>query len=302
MNELIDSFTIYLKDIKKYSSNTIVSYRQDLDNFINFYKSYTENEIKKEDLTNIDITTFRAWLSNRKINNISNRSSARALSSLRSFFKYILKYYGIKNESIFVISSPKIPKKLSKAIDEKDIFDMLKVLSDIENGEKWLILRDKALIILIFGCGLRISEALSIMKTDIDKNQSFLKIIGKGSKERIVPILPAVKKAIDEYLSVCPFKIEDSIFKSVRGLPMSPRMAEKLIEKIRCYLQLPDYLTPHALRHSFATSLLNDGADLRTLQELLGHSSLSTTQLYTKVSLEQIKEVYKSAHPKAQET
>jgi len=302
MNELIDSFITYLKDIKKYSSNTIVSYRQDLDNFINFYKSYKENEIKKEDLTNIDITTFRAWLSNRKINNISNRSSARALSSLRSFFKYILKYYGIKNESIFVISSPKIPKKLSKAIDEKDIFDMLKVLSDIENGEKWLILRDKALIILIFGCGLRISEALSIMKTDIDKNQSFLKIIGKGSKERIVPILPAVKKAIDEYLSVCPFKIEDSIFKSVRGLPMSPRMAEKLIEKIRCYLQLPDYLTPHALRHSFATSLLNDGADLRTLQELLGHSSLSTTQLYTKVSLEQIKEVYKSAHPKAQET
>lgn len=302
MNELIDSFTTYLKDIKRYSSNTIVSYRQDLDNFINFYKSYTKNEIKKEDLTNIDITTFRAWLSNRKINNISNRSSARALSSLRSFFKYILKYYGIKNESIFVISSPKIPKKLSKAIDEKDIFDMLKVLSDIENAEKWLILRDKALIILIFGCGLRISEALSIMKTDIDKNQSFLKIIGKGSKERIVPILPAVKKAIEEYLSVCPFKIEDSIFKSVRGLPMSPRMAEKLIEKIRCYLQLPDYLTPHALRHSFATSLLNDGADLRTLQELLGHSSLSTTQLYTKVSLEQIKEVYKSAHPKAQET
>ncbi len=302
MNGLIDSFITYLKDIKKYSSNTIVSYRQDLDNFINFYKSYTENEIKKEDLTNIDITTFRAWLSNRKINNISNRSSARALSSLRSFFKYILKYYGIKNESIFVISSPKIPKKLSKAIDEKDIFDMLKVLSDIENGEKWLILRDKALIILIFGCGLRISEALSVIKTDIDKNQSFLKIIGKGSKERIVPILPAVKKAIDDYLSVCPFKIEDSIFKSVRGLPMSPRMAEKLIEKIRCYLQLPDYLTPHALRHSFATSLLNDGADLRTLQELLGHSSLSTTQLYTKVSLEQIKEVYKSAHPKAQET
>lgn len=301
MNELIDSFIKYLKDIKKYSSNTVISYRQDLDNFINFYKSYTDKDLIKEDLSNIDITTFRAWLSSRKIQNLSNRSSARALSSMRSFFKYLLKYYDIKNESVFVISSPKIPKKLSKAIDEKEVFDMLTVLSDIEQGEKWLVLRDRALIILIFGCGLRISEALSVKKTDLDKNQSFLKIIGKGSKERLVPILPAVHKAIDEYINICPFKIEDNIFKSVRGLPMSPRMAEKIIEKIRVYLQLPDYLTPHALRHSFATSLLNDGADLRTLQELLGHSSLSTTQLYTKVSLEQIQDVYKSAHPKAQE-
>lgn len=301
MNELIDSFIKYLKDIKKYSSNTVISYRQDLDNFINFYKSYTDKDLIKEDLSNIDITTFRAWLSSRKIQNLSNRSSARALSSIRSFFKYLLKYYDIKNESVFVISSPKIPKKLSKAIDEKEVFDMLTVLSDIEQGEKWLVLRDRALIMLIFGCGLRISEALSVKKTDINKNQSFLKIIGKGSKERLVPILPAVHKAIDEYINICPFKIEDTIFKSVRGLPMSPRMAEKIIEKIRVYLQLPDYLTPHALRHSFATSLLNDGADLRTLQELLGHSSLSTTQLYTKVSLEQIQEVYKSAHPKAQE-
>ena len=301
MNELIDSFIKYLKDIKKYSSNTVISYRQDLDNFINFYKSYTDKDLIKEDLSNIDITTFRAWLSSRKIQNLSNRSSARALSSMRSFFKYLLKYYDIKNESVFVISSPKIPKKLSKAIDEKEVFDMLTVLSDIEQGEKWLVLRDRALIILIFGCGLRISEALSVKKTDINKNQSFLKIIGKGSKERLVPILPAVHKAIDEYINICPFKIEDTIFKSVRGLPMSPRMAEKIIEKIRVYLQLPDYLTPHALRHSFATSLLNDGADLRTLQELLGHSSLSTTQLYTKVSLEQIQDVYKSAHPKAQE-
>ena len=301
MNELIDSFVRYLKDIKKYSNNTVVSYRQDLDNFSEFYKSYTNSEIKKEDLSKIDITTFRAWLSNRKINNLSNRSSARALSSLRSFYKYILKEYDIKNDSIFVISSPKIPKKLSKAVSEKDVFDMLEVLSEIENGEKWLVLRDKALIILIFGCGLRISEALSIKKQDLDKDQRFLKILGKGSKERLVPILKPVHRAISEYLSVCPYKTGDLIFKSVRGLPMSPRMAKKLIEKIRVYMQLPDFLTPHALRHTFATSLLNDGADLRTLQELLGHSSLSTTQLYTKVSLEQITKAYNSAHPKAQE-
>ena len=214
MNELIDSFIKYLKDIKKNSSNTVISYRQDLDNFINFYKSYTDKDLIKEDLSNIDITTFRAWLSSRKIQNLSNRSSARALSSIRSFFKYLLKYYDIKNESVFVISSPKIPKKLSKAIDEKEVFDMLTVLSDIEQGEKWLVLRDRALIILIFGCGLRISEALSVKKTDFDKNQNFLNIIGKGSKERLVPILPAVHKAIDEYINICPFKIEDTIFKN----------------------------------------------------------------------------------------
>ncbi len=165
--------------------------------------------------------------------------------------------------------------------------------------------RDWALVVLIFGCGLRISEALSLTVADVVGLPDVLRIMGKGGKERIVPVLPAINKAIEKYLGLrnpntLNLKPETSnLFLSVRGLPMTARMAEKVVEKLRHYLQLPDYVTPHALRHTFATALLAGGADLRSLQELLGHSSLSTTQLYTRVNMAEISAIYATAHPRA---
>ena len=154
---------------------------------------------------------------------------------------------------------------------------------------------------LLFGCGLRISEALSLRNMDVRGRPDVLRIVGKGNKERLVPVLPVVWDAIERYIHVRPFGNDatDELFRSVRGLPMSPRMAQKVIESLRHYLQLPDYVTPHALRHTFATALLAGGADLRSLQELLGHASLSTTQLYTKVNMAEITNIYANAHPRA---
>lgn len=298
MNNELESFINYLLNTKKYSNHTATAYQSDIEDFIKFYGGYCGNSCQLNDFAKTDSLGFRAWLADRVKRSLSAKSTARALSSLRSFYKFLEREFGVKNNAIGLISSPKIPRKLSKAIDAKDVENMSDAIKEL-NDEPWIAARDWALVVLIFGCGLRISEALSITMQDISDKPQVLRVLGKGSKERLVPVLPAVWNAIDKYLKLCPYRAGGNLFKSVRGLPMSPRMAEKQIEKIRNYLQLPDYVTPHALRHTFATALLADGVDLRSLQELLGHSSLSTTQLYTKVDMSQIAAVYNRAHPRA---
>jgi len=301
MNEVIIEFIDYLLKTKNYSSHTAVAYETDIRDFVKFYEDFNGGDIYINDMGAINTMAFRSWMASRQKRNLSNKSTARALSSVRSFYKFLAKHHGVKNDAIGLISSPKIPRKLSKAIDACDIANMADAIKDLDSGEPWIAARDWALITLIFGCGLRISEALGIKNTDIKNQPDFLRVVGKGNKERLVPVLPAVHFAIQKYINLRPFGNDsnDELFRSTRGLPMSSRMAEKVIEKLRNYLQLPDYVTPHALRHSFATALLADGADLRSLQELLGHSSLSTTQLYTKVNMSEISAIYKSAHPRA---
>jgi integrase/recombinase XerC len=249
----------------------------------------------------VDTTGFRAWLADRQKRKLSPKSTARALSSVRSFYRFLSKKHEIKNDAVSLISSPRIPKKLSKAIEVRDVENMGGVLKNL-NGDPWIATRDWALITLIFGCGLRISEALALTNADASGRPDVLRILGKGGKERLVPVLPAVWSAIDQYIKQRPYAggPRDPLFRSVQGLPMSPRMAEKGIEHLRHILQLPDYVTPHALRHTFATTLLSNGADLRSLQELLGHASLSTTQLYTKLDMNSITRAYNAAHPLAQ--
>jgi len=301
MNEIIAQFTEYLLNTKKYSTNTIVAYTTDIDNFFSFIKKFNNIPARIADIKNADTLLFRAWLADRARQNFTHKSTARALSSVRTFYKYLDNYHDIKNEAIWLISSPKIERKLSKAIETTDVADMHDAIRVIDNKEPWVAARDWALVVLIFGCGLRISEALNLTNQDIAGHPDTLRIVGKGNKERIVPVLPAVYVALDKYIKIRPFTLKptDTVFRSVRNLPMSPRMAEKVIENLRHYLQLPDYVTPHALRHTFATALLAGGADLRSLQELLGHSSLSTTQLYTRVNMAEIMEAYNHAHPMA---
>ena len=301
MEEIIAQFINYLIQTKNYSVHTASAYEMDIRDFIKFYTNFNGADIFINDMSRADTITFRAWLADRQRRQLAHKSTARALSSLRGFYKFLAKNYKVKNDAIGLISSPKVPRKLSKAIEVSDVQHMHTAIKELDASEPWIAARDWALVVLIFGCGLRISEALSITNADITNRTDSLRILGKGGKERIVPVLPAVVDAIEKYTKLRPFGSapEDNLFRSVRGLPMSPRMAEKVIERLRHYLQLPDYVTPHALRHTFATALLAGGADLRSLQELLGHSSLSTTQLYTKVNMAEIMNIYENAHPLA---
>ncbi len=299
MNDTIVDFVAYLQDVKHYSSHTAEAYEIDIRDFVAFYNDYSGGIAILADLARADTMCFRAWLAARSRRNLTAKSTARALSSLRGFYRFLSKNYNIKNESIGLISAPHVPRKLSKAIEVSEVAEIHDAIRETENDKPWIAARDWALVVLIFGSGLRISEALSITHRDIATHPDCLRIVGKGNKERIVPVLPAVWTALDKYIAICPFDsdVQSPVFRSVRGLPMSPRMAQKVIVRLRNYLQLPDYVTPHALRHTFATALLADGADLRSLQELLGHSSLSTTQLYTRVNMSDIMSVYENAHP-----
>ena len=301
MNKIISEFIEYLIHTKHYSEHTGIAYESDIRDFISFYAEFNGADILPRDLSRADTICFRSWMANRGRRNLTHKSTARALSSLRGFFKYLARHHNIQNDAIGLISAPKVPRKLSKAIEATDVEHMHDAIRDIDADNPWVAARDWALVVLLFGCGLRISEALSLTNADVRGRPEILRIMGKGSKERIVPVLPAVWDAIDKYMAVRPFGNgpTDELFRSVRGIPMSPRMAEKVVEHLRHYLQLPDYVTPHALRHTFATALLAGGADLRSLQELLGHSSLSTTQLYTRVNMSEISNIYAAAHPRA---
>jgi integrase/recombinase XerC len=301
MENAIAEFLEYLSGVKNYSPHTMTAYETDIRDFLNFYAQYNGGAPFPSDLSRADTTCFRAFLANRQKRGLAPKSTARALSSLRSFYKFLAKNYAVKNDAISLISSPKVPRNLSKSIDPIDIENMHGAIRATQTHEPWIAARDWALVVLLFGCGLRISEALSLRNRDVVAHPDILRILGKGGKERLVPVLPAVWGAIEKYMAVrpCGNMPDDELFRSVRGLPMSPRMAEKVVEALRHYLQLPDYVTPHALRHTFATALLSDGADLRSLQELLGHSSLSTTQLYTRVNMTEISQIYAHAHPRS---
>ncbi len=302
MNNLIREFTDYLLNTKNYSAHTASAYEMDICDFADFFKKFSGNpDMFLSDLSRADTICFRAWLADRARRGLAAKSTARALSSLRGFYRYLARAHGVKNDAIGLISSPRVPRKLSKAIEVTDVENMHDAIRAIDDAAPWIAARDWALVLLLFGCGLRVSEALSLRNADVASRPTSLRILGKGDKERLVPTLAPVLDAIDRYIELRPFgnAPSDNLFRSVRGLPMSPRMAEKVVEKLRNYLQLPDYTTPHALRHTFASALLAGGADLRSLQELLGHSSLSTTQLYTRINMSEIMDVYAVAHPRA---
>ena len=301
MQDVIQEFLKYLSDTKGYSLNTIDAYEMDVLDFLKFFNKFNGADADVADLSRADTICFRAYLADRQRRGLAYKSTARALSSLRGFYKFLGRKYDIKNDAIGLVSSPKVPRKLSKAINVSDVADMHGAIRATNVKNPWVAARDWALVVLLFGCGLRISEALNLRNRDVMGRPDVLRIVGKGNKERLVPVLPAVWDAMDKYMATHPFeKVPDEVaFRSVRGLPMSARMAEKVVENLRNYLQLPDYVTPHALRHTFATALLSGGADLRSLQELLGHSSLAATQVYTRVNMSDISNIYAHAHPRA---
>ena len=289
----------YLSNIKKLSQNSIISYKNDLSKFFIFFQDYIEKNIGLKEIESIKISEFRSFLTYRRNSEISSNSIARNISALKSFFRFLIKNNKIKESSVFNLKSPKLKKSLPRPINVDLAIQVIKQAEEIED-EKWIGLRNKAILILLYGCGLRISEALSLNYDDV-QNEDHILIKGKGEKERIVPMMPYIKKGIENYLEACPKEIisGEALFIGKRFSRLSPRIIQYALEKIRTALSLPETATPHALRHSFATHLLDSGGDLRTIQELLGHSSLSTTQKYTKVETSKLLDIYKKSHPLA---
>jgi integrase/recombinase XerC len=290
---LIEKFSRYIQAERGYSLHTLNSYKTDILYFLEFISKEKAKILSKSDLESLNIYDFRLWLSQR-MEDHNNASNARGLASLRAFFRFLNENNFLKNREIEKIKTPKIAKPVPKAVELVDIEKIFAAISQIRKNT-WEVKRDQALLSLLYGCGLRISEALGVSKKSLENSQ-ILTVTGKGKKQRMVPLLPLVSKRIDEYLNCCPFSISEDggIFISKLGKAYSRYDFDHLIKNLRRLLNLSETITPHSFRHSFATHLLESGGDLRSIQELLGHENLSTTQRYTKIDKSRLLSVYES--------
>ena len=295
IKQLIAQWQSWLLNERRYSPHTLDAYSRDFSGFFDFAAEHLGKVPETADLAKLEVRDFRAYLSQRAARHIDKSSLARELSTLKNFFKWLARYDILRNPALSVIRTPRRAKVLPKALEVNDTFNVIDEAQNLASNS-WQGLRDTAIFTLLYGCGLRISEALSLNVGDIGNND-FLRIKGKGNKERIVPLLPVVVENINKYLAECPYqpKQGEPLFLGARGDRLVPRIIQRQMQKIRAYLGLPDNLTPHALRHSFATHLLAEGTDLRSIQELLGHASLTTTQRYTDVQIETLKKEYDKA-------
>ena len=298
--ELLKNWDRYLTLQRNYSENTVISYKHDLENFLDFMKDYN-GDIVTIDSLNVDIRFIRSWLSKRYQDDYIASSSARALSSIKNFYKFLEKTGHISCHKIFSIKNPKKAKVLPKALTQADTITSIEHIDEFGNLD-WVESRNKALLVLIYASGLRVSEALSITKKHI--KMDFIKITSKGNRERIVPWIDKAKDLIEQYLLKLPYTIEDNdpIFIGKLGKVLQPAVFNRELIKLRRLYGLPEHLSSHSFRHSFATHLLENGSDLRSIQELLGHKSLSTTQIYTKVNSKHLMDVYNNSHPISKET
>jgi len=298
LTKTIAAWEGWLASVKRASGHTVTAYRIDLHHFCRFLSGHLGERVALSHLEALELKDIRAWLASRS-GDFEAASTARALSTVKSFFRYLEKQGKLKNAAIFHIRGPKIKKSLPKALAEHQAGEALAAIGS-QHEEEWVNKRDLALLVLIYGCGLRIGEALSLRYGDIPAGD-MLVVTGKGDKQRNVPVLPVVKEAIAEYVAFCPYPLtpETPLFLGQRGKALDPAIFQLQIRKLRRALSLPESATPHAFRHSFATHLLSAGGDLRSIQELLGHASLSTTQRYTHVDKERLLDAYKNAHPRA---
>jgi integrase/recombinase XerC len=281
------------------AANTITAYQNDLLGFLSFITLHKGQSQGLGALAKITLPDMRSWMAQERGRGVGARSLARSLSAVKTFYRWLAEREGFEPTAVLSTRAPKFHKKLPRPLAQDAAVELLEVVAT-QPKEDWITARDEAVITLLYGCGLRISEALSLTRADVPL-PDVLRIKGKGGKERIVPVLPAARSVVDRYLSLYPGILEphDPVFRGVRGGPLSARMIQKTMENARMQLGFPATATPHAMRHSFATHLLNAGGDLRSIQELLGHASLSTTQAYTAVDTARLMEVYEKAHPRA---
>ncbi len=285
---------------RRYSNHTVTNYCRDVDAFLSFLRTHLDEPPDKGALARATTLDFRAWLADRHARGFSRPSTARALSAVRSFFRQLARQGFVENTALNAIRAPKLPQSVPKALDAGDALDLIAAAGAVTGAAPWLAARDKALLLLLYGCGLRIGEALGLTPRQAGAGGS-IRVLGKGNKERVVPLLPAVSKALAAYIRLRPFAAEPDapLFIGVRGGPLNPAQAQARVRQLRRELGLPETATPHALRHSFATHLLAGGGDLRSIQELMGHESLSTTQRYTAVDAARLGQVHRGHHPRA---
>ena len=293
INNIIIEWVKYLEDIRGYGFNTLNAYKRDIFDFLHFCKN------KDHDFLSPNKYILREYLYELSERHLSRPTIARRISSLKNFFKFLLKDKVISSLDISIFKSPKLKRNFPKSIDSDLVAKALSSLMDAKN-DQWINLRDRAVMLLLYGAGLRISEALSIKKKDAPVGD-WLRVVGKGNKYRDVPLLPIICDGVREYLDLCPYDVDEDapLFLGKRGGSLSPRIIQRRIENLRYELGLPSHTTPHALRHAFATHLLSGGADLRAIQQLLGHSSLSTTQRYTDVNETELLNLHKAIHPRS---
>ncbi|CAM1628979.1 MULTISPECIES: tyrosine recombinase XerC [Bartonella] len=289
-----------LQKTRRVAKLTVEAYERDSRQFLSFLCQHLGHIPDISDLSGLRVADMRSFLAYRRNMGVGSRSLGRGLAGIRSFFNFLTRAGLADVPAARIVRTPKQPKSLPKPLNIADALHIVDKKTQLDD-EPWVASRNAAILTLCYGCGLRISEALSLTPADFsDKNATSIYVTGKGGKTRLVPVIPAVHEAIDDYLSCCPFILppDQPLFRGVRGGKLQRAIVERAVQQLRASLGLPDSVTPHALRHSFATHLLSRGGDLRTIQELLGHASLSTTQIYTGVDTDRLMEVYKKAHPR----
>jgi integrase/recombinase XerC len=291
---------------RRMSDKTLDAYRRDVHQFLAFLAEHFGGRVTLKRLAQLAPADVRAFMAARRADGIGGRSLMRGLAGARSFARFLERDGNGKVAALTAVRAPKIEKTLPKPLSvaaAKRVPD-----ADVRAGEErepWVLARDAAVLALLYGCGLRISEALGLKRKEVDANPENLRdsltVTGKGNKTRMVPLLPQVARLVADYVALCPYDLpaDGPLFVGAKGGPLSPRIIQLVMERLRGALGLADTATPHALRHSFATHLLARGGDLRSIQELLGHASLSTTQVYTGVDAERLLEAYRGAHPRA---
>jgi integrase/recombinase XerC len=300
--EAVGLWLTHLAQERRASPRTVEAYGFAAGRYVGFLEQHRGGGLSLADMGGVSAPEVRAWLAHLRGGDrpLSPRSMSQALSAIRTFHRFLDRRLDTPNASIVLVRGPKVRPGAPRPVSEDQALGLIAEPGLDPDREDWEAARDAAVLTLLYGCGLRISEALSLRRADAPLPQS-LRITGKGGKTRLSPVLPAVRSAIGDYLAEVPFALEPEgpLFRAKRGGPLSPRHVQAMVQKLRGRLGLPDSATPHALRHSFATHLLGAGADLRSIQELLGHASLSTTQRYTQVDAAGLLAAYSKAHPHA---
>jgi integrase/recombinase XerC len=298
---LLAHWIAHLRDERRFAANSLEAYQRDVAAFLGFLQSHLGGEPSARALAELEPRDLRAYLAHRRQGDdaLSDRSISRALAAIRSFYRYLERRHGLANARLALVRGPKLKAPLPRPVSEGAARNLI-ADAQASAAQEWIGARDAALITLLYAAGLRISEALALTGDDRPL-PDMLRVSGKGGKQRLVPLLAAAREAVERYAALCPYALTSDapLFRAARGGPMTPRMAQALMAELRARLGLPSSATPHALRHAFATHLLANGGDLRAIQDLLGHESLSTTQRYTSVETQKILRAYRRAHPRA---
>jgi integrase/recombinase XerC len=297
--DALEGWLTHLHALDGAAANTISAYRTDVTGYLAFLAQHRGGSEGITTLISLPLTDLRAWMAHERARRVGARSLARALSAVKGFTGWLVDHHGGDATAVLSARAPKYRRKLPRPLEEQGARDMIDRVADLPRDE-WVAARDQAVVTLLYACGLRISEALGLTGRD-HPLPSVLRITGKGGKMRLVPVLDAAQQAVAHYTDLCPHDLtpDAPLFRGARGGPLNPRLIALAMERARAQLGLPATATPHAMRHSFATHLLSAGGDLRAIQELLGHASLSTTQAYTAVDATRLMEVYDRAHPRA---